>query len=79
MFSPAIRLLLKHQALVDSWICAMGTILLLQPPMWTTGNEYFDAAVCYLWHGRAPFWGVICYVMWLATNSEGDLITYHLL
>ena len=64
MFSPAIRLLLKHQALADSWICAMGTILLLQPPMWTTGNEYFDAAVCYLWHGQAPFWGAILLSVW---------------
>ena len=64
MFSPAICLLLKHQALVDSWICAMGTILLLQPPMWTTGNEHFDAAVCYLWHGQAPFWGAILLSVW---------------
>ena len=64
MFSPAICLLLKHQALVDSWICGMGTILLLQPPMWTTGNEYFDAAVCYLWHGQAPFWGAILLSVW---------------
>ena len=64
MFSPAIRLLLKHQALADSWICAMGTIVLLQPPMWTTGNEYFDVAVCYLWHSQAPFWGAILLSVW---------------
>ena len=64
MFSPAICLLLKHQALVDSWICAMGTILLLQPPMWTTGNTYIDAAVCYLWHGQGLFWGAILLSVW---------------
>ncbi|KAI0220081.1 hypothetical protein LSAT2_028395, partial [Lamellibrachia satsuma] len=63
-FSAAICLLLKHQALVDSWVCAMGAILLLQPPMWTTGNKYFDAAVCYLWHGQAPFWGAILLSVW---------------
>ena len=68
MFSPAICLLLKHQALVDSWICAMGIILLLQPPMWTTGNTYIDAAVCYLWHGQGLFWGAILLSVWnLAT------------
>ena len=64
MFSSDICLLLKHQALVDSWICALGTILLLQPPMWTTGNMYFDAVVCYFWHGQAPFWGAILLSVW---------------
>ncbi|KAI0220082.1 hypothetical protein LSAT2_028396 [Lamellibrachia satsuma] len=64
IFSSDICLLLKHQALVDSWICAMGTILLLQPPMWTTGNTHFDAAVCYFWHGQAPFWGAIMLSVW---------------
>ncbi|KAI0220079.1 hypothetical protein LSAT2_028393, partial [Lamellibrachia satsuma] len=64
MFSSSICILLKHQALVDSWICAMGTILLLQPPMWTTGNTYFDAAVCYLWHNQSLFWGAILLSVW---------------
>ena len=64
MFSPSICILLKHQALVDSWLCAMGTILLLQPPMWTTGNENFDAAVCYLWHGQGLFWGALLLSVW---------------
>ena len=64
MFSPSICLLLKHQALVDSTICAMGIILLLQPPMWTTGNRYFDVVVCHIWHGQAPFWGAILLSVW---------------
>ena len=64
MFSPAICLLLKHQALVDSWICAMGTILLLQPPMWKTGNKYIDAAVCHIWQDQAPFWGALLLAVW---------------
>ena len=62
--SPVICLILKHQALVDSWICTMETILLLQPPMWTTGNSYFDVAVCYLWHGQGLFWGSILLSVW---------------
>ena len=64
IFPPVICLFLKHQSLVDSWICAMGTILLLQPPMWTTGNTYIDAAVCYLWHGQGLFWGAIWLSVW---------------
>ncbi|KAI0220080.1 hypothetical protein LSAT2_028394 [Lamellibrachia satsuma] len=64
MFSPYICLLLKHQALVDSSICAMGIILLLQPSMWTTGNTYFDAVVCHIWHGQAPYWGAILLSVW---------------
>ena len=59
MFSPAICLLLKHQALLDSWASAMGTILLLQPPLWKTGNYNFDQAVCYLWHSRGAYWATI--------------------
>ena len=75
MFSSAICLLLKHQALVDSWICAMGTILLLQPPMWTTGNTYFDATVCYLWHGQGLFWGAILLSVW---NMAGIAVERYL-
>ena len=64
MFSHSTCLLLKHQALVDSWICAMGIILLLQPPMWTTGNTNFDTLVCHTWHGQTPFWGAILLSVW---------------
>ena len=64
IFSSSICILLKHQALVDSWICAMGIILLMQPPMWTTGNTYVDAAVCYLWYNQALFWGAILLSVW---------------
>ncbi|KAI0219840.1 hypothetical protein LSAT2_028638 [Lamellibrachia satsuma] len=64
MFSPSICLLLKHQALVDSTICAIGIILLLQPLMWTTGNTYFDALVCHIWHSQGPFWYAILLSVW---------------
>ncbi|KAI0220078.1 hypothetical protein LSAT2_028392, partial [Lamellibrachia satsuma] len=64
MFSPSTCLLLKHQALVDSWICAMGTTLLLQPPMWTTGNTYFDVVLCHIWHSQGIFWLAILLSVW---------------
>ena len=64
MFQPAIRLLLKHQAVLDSLVCAMGTALLLETPMWTTGNHIFDVVVCHLWHGQALFWSVILLSVW---------------
>ena len=64
IFSPSTCLLLKHQALVDSWVCATGAILILQPPMWTTGNKYFDTAVCFIWHSQAPFWSAILLSVW---------------
>ena len=64
MFSPSTCLLLKHQALVDSWVCAAGAILILQPPMWTTGNKYFDTVVCFIWHSQAPFWCAILLSVW---------------
>ena len=64
MFWPSTCLLLKHQALVDSTICAMGTILLLQPPMWTTGNTYFDVVLCHTWHSQGIFWFAIFICVW---------------
>ena len=64
IFSPSTCLLLKHQALVDSWVCLTGAIIFLQPPMWTTGNKYFDTAVCFIWHSKSPFWGAILLTVW---------------
>ena len=64
IFSPSTCLLLKHQALVDSWVCATGAIVFLQPPLWTIGNTYFDTAVCFIWHSQTPFWGAILLSVW---------------
>ena len=64
IFPPSTCLLLKHQALVDSWVCATGAIIFLQPQMWTTGNKYFDTAVCFIWHSQEPFWGAILVSVW---------------
>ena len=64
IFTPSTCLLLKHQALVDSWVCASGAIIFLQPQMWTTGNKYFDTAVCFIWHNQQPFWGAMLVSVW---------------
>ena len=64
IFPPSTCLLLKHQALVDSWVCASGAIIFLQPQMWTTGNKYFDTAVCFIWHSQQPFWGAMLVSVW---------------
>jgi len=64
IFSRSTCLLLKHQALVDSWVCATGAIIFLQPPMWTTGNKYFDTVVCFIWHSQTPFWGALLLSVW---------------
>ena len=64
IFSRSTCLLLKHQALVDSWVCATGAIIFLQPQMWTTGNKYVDTAVCFLWHSQEPFWSAMLVSVW---------------
>ena len=64
IFPASTCLVLKHQALVDSWVCAAATITVLQPPLWTTGNKYFDTSVCFIWHSQALFWGAIVLSVW---------------
>ena len=44
--SPTILRLLKNQSIVDSLVCLIGSIFVLQPPMWTTTNEKFNAFIC---------------------------------
>ena len=64
MFSPGICLLLKHQALLDSAASAMGTILLLQPPLWKTGRYGFDVVICHAWHSQGVYWTTITLSVW---------------
>ena len=56
-FARFILVLLRHQSLVDAWVCAMASILILQPFMWLTGVHYLDVLICYCWHGQALYWG----------------------
>ena len=44
--SPTILRLLKNQSVVDSLVCLIGSIFVLQPPMWKTSNEKFNAFIC---------------------------------
>ena len=44
--SPTILRLLKNQSIVDSLVCLIGSIFVLQPPMWKTSNEKFSAFIC---------------------------------
>ena len=44
--SPTILRLLKNQSVVDSLVCLIGSIFVLQPPMWKTSNEKFSAFIC---------------------------------
>ena len=44
--SPTILRLLKNQSILDSLVCFIGSIFVLQPPMWRTSNDKFSAFVC---------------------------------
>ena len=63
-FSPVNLFLLKSQAMIDLIICTCGTIMVLQTPMWTTGNYWFDSIVCHLWHGQFIYWTFVFTSIW---------------
>ena len=44
--SPTILRLLKNQSIADSIVCLIGSIFVMQPPMWTTSNEKLSAFFC---------------------------------
>ena len=47
MFANTALRLLKNQAVADAIVCFLGSIFVLQPPMWTTGlNENLDLLIC---------------------------------
>ena len=63
-FSPVIKLLLKHQAVVDGLACLIALILLIQPLMWTTGTAWLDEIVCHLWHSQFLYWSCVFVSVW---------------
>ena len=63
-FSPVNLFLLKSQAMIDLIICTCGTIMVLQTPMWITGNFWFDSIVCHLWHGQFIYWTFVFTSIW---------------
>ncbi len=60
--SPTILRLLKNQSVVDSLVCLIGSIYVLQPPMWKTSNETFSAVVC-----QASFVSFSFFCNWIAS------------
>ena len=44
--SPTMLNLLKNQSTADSIVCLIGSIFVMQPPMWTTSNEKLSAFFC---------------------------------
>ena len=38
-FAPCIRLLLKHQSLIDVFACLVSAITVLQKPLWLSGKK----------------------------------------
>ena len=58
------RILLIHQATVDTFICTMAIGIYNQPFMWSTDNVTFDFLVCQVWHGQAIYWGAVLLSVW---------------
>ena len=47
IFSSTALKLLKNQAVFDTIVCFLGSIYVLQPPMWKTNfSETFDQIIC---------------------------------
>ncbi len=56
LFTSATMLrLLKSQSVADTIVCLLGSIYVLQPPMWKTSNEAFSAFVCHVSTGHFSF------------------------
>ena len=49
-------LLLRHQSVVDCYLCIVATAMFLQPTMWSTGVRAIDWTVCRLWHTQLLYW-----------------------
>ena len=51
IFGGTALRLLKNQAVADAIVCFLGSIFVLQPPMWKTGiNETLDLLICQVSH-----------------------------
>ena len=64
-FSSLIRLLIKHQSMVDLGTCAMGFAYLLLPAgHWVTGSRVADFVFCYTWHSQGLYWAAVFVSIW---------------
>ena len=49
IFATSVLKLIKNQAILDAIVCFLGSIYVLQPPMWKTHwNEYLDIFICHV-------------------------------
>ena len=49
IFAPSVLKLIKNQAILDAIVCFLGSIYVLQPPMWKTHwSEKFDIFICHV-------------------------------
>ncbi len=49
IFAPTVSKLMKNQAILDAVTCLLGSIYVLQPPMWKTyWSENFDIFICHV-------------------------------
>ena len=63
-FSKINRLLLQHQAIVDTFICIMGITHYTQDRMWMTANDGFNLLVCQFWHTTYLYWAIVFVSVW---------------
>ena len=55
-FSSIIRMLLKHQGVVDAFACSFAALLLVGKPNGVLGVFGLDTFICMLWHGQFIYW-----------------------
>lgn len=75
------RMLLQHQAIIDSFVCMMGIAVYTQKHHWMTDNHGLNYILCHGWHGQAIFWGGVLISVWnivLITEERFMLINYPL-
>ena len=55
-FPSIIRMLLKHQGVVDALACSFAALLLVGKPNGVVGVYGLDTFICMLWHGQFIYW-----------------------
>ncbi len=51
VFSPLINSLLKHQSIIDGWVCLVGILQIAQPDyLWRVNSDVASLLICQIWH-----------------------------